>query len=274
MTYDCNLRCRHCYLSAGDYCAKPLDFSFKNLENFYCFFKPQTVSATGGEPVLKKELLFKLAKIINSYGGSLELVTNGFFLTKELADKLHLINPNIFYQISLDGTKKYHNYMRRNHLAYKKAIEAVNIASRTGAKTKVRLTVTDGNLSQLRSVIKKLDSFNRDNIELIIRPVISSGRAKNNNLTFSSDFLKLDKLNKFAKKIKVITTDNSGKCGCGVDTVAIDPAGDIYPCTYLVHNLLYKMGSIKKPEQLKENLEFKNFKQGCYARYLKLEEGI
>lgn len=53
-----------------------------------------------------------------------------------------------------------------------------------------------------------------------------------------------------------------------MNTVAIDPKGDIYPCTYVVHQKKYKMGNIENFEELVENEEFKSYKGSCYARTL------
>ncbi len=273
LTYKCNLNCRHCYLDAG--VKKNKEKPTKNirqqeLDNFYSRYQPNIVSATGGEPLLNLALVKKIARSIQKYGGSLELVTNGFLLTKKILKALIRINPNIFIQISLDGPEQIHNIMRNNPKAYSMAIKAIKLASSMGLKVKVRLTATTENVNRISEVIKILDELKNKNIKLVIRPILSVGRAKENNLGININYGELDKLKTEAKYIEVETTDNEGKCGCGIDTVAIDPQGDIYPCTYFVYKSEYKMGNITKIRNLNEQSEFKNFNGTCFARHAKL----
>ena len=148
-------------------------------------------------------------------------------------------------------------------------MHAIDIASASGAITKARLTATPENFNQIPEVIKILDNFGRDNIRLVIRPVVSSGRALNNKLIPSDKFKDFEKFKKYAKVIKVETTDNEGKCGCGIDTIGIDPLGNIYPCTYFVHDPKYKMGDINNFNGLKEEKEFMKYNGICYARHLR-----
>lgn len=215
LTYECNLRCTHCYLSAGNgNDSFKINFdaqkhSFESLHAFYSFFKPDIVSATGGEPLIEQSTVFKLAVITNRYGGALELVTNGFYLNQTIIDSLREMNPRTFYQISLDGHEDEHNKIRQNKYAFAAAIKAIRLASSSGARTKVRLTATDDNFDQIPTVIRELEHLKTSNIELVIRPVVSSGRAKTNNLVFTHNFEELDE---FAKNsvLKIETTDNVG----------------------------------------------------------------
>jgi len=268
LTYSCNLRCRHCYLSAGEHEAKTRPFTQEESDEFYGFFKPEIVSATGGEPLLELGLVKKIAKSTAKYGGAIELVTNGHFITKEIVHELNRLNNKTFYQISLDGLEPYHNYLRGDANAYRDAMNAIDICSKLGRTTKARMTVTNENLVQIPEVIKILDCCQRDNIRLVMRPVIDLGRAKRNELKFGDKpFGELDWYADEAEVIHVETTDNSGKCGCGLDTIAIDPKGDIYPCTYFTFDERYQMGNFFRGfREMGEHKEFQNFRGGCYAR--------
>jgi MoaA/NifB/PqqE/SkfB family radical SAM enzyme len=269
LTLNCNLRCKHCYLSAGEASERESELSQEDLDEFYGFFKPDVVSATGGEPLLRKDLVFRLARSVGKYGGAMELVTNGFFLTPDIIEHLGELNPNVFYQISLDGSEMYHNHIRGHPNAYQIAMNAIDMASASGAKTKVRLTATDENFDQIPEIIEELDKYNRPNIQLVIRPIVPVGRAEENGLAMKTSFSEFEGLNGLAKVISVETTDNMGKCGCGVDTVAVNPNGEIFPCTYFVDRPKYKMGTIGGDlSKLIESEEFKNYDGTCYARHM------
>ena len=267
LTYDCMLRCKHCYLSAGENPVESLDFTQEQSDEFYGHFRPAVVSATGGEPLLKQGLVMKIARSTEAYGGSMELVTNGLLLTEKLVKELGETNGRTFYQISLDGNRKYHDMLRNWNGAYDGAMKAIGIASESGALTKVRMTVTEENFQQIPEVISSLDAYGRENILLVMRPVVTRGRALANGLKFGgADFSELDGFG--ARHISVETTDNKGKCGCGVDTVAVDPKGDIYPCTYFASNPKYLMGNITGQFRgLSEHAEFAGFRGTCYARH-------
>lgn len=269
ITMHCNLECLHCYLSGGGEKNKCENLTIPEniLDNFYLKYKPDVVSATGGEPLLNKKMVELLGKVINKYGGALEVVTNGMLITDDFVEKLQKANPNTFYQISLDGLEDYHNYLRNNRNAFKQVMEGIKIISKHNIRLKIRFTATDENYQDLDGLIKLLESFDNPNMELVIRPVVPLGRAKDNELRFSQDFKVLNDLK--SDKIKISTTDNSGKCGCGVNTVAIDSKGDVYPCNYTIGNASYLMGSLYDEDiDLFEQDEFKNYKGNCYARTL------
>lgn len=270
ITMHCNLECLHCYLKGGGEknCQKQNIIDEDILKKFYLKYQPNVVSATGGEPLLNKKMVKLLGKVINNYGGALEIVTNGTLIDKDFVEEMQSINPNTFYQISLDGMRDYHNFLRNNNTAFERAIRGIKIISDKKVHLKVRFTATDENYEELPELIDLLDSFENENIELVIRPVVSTGRAKDNNLFFSKDYTILNNLK--SRIIKISTTDNSGKCGCGVNTVAINDQGNIYPCNYTVGNDNYLMGSIYDDVDLFEDKEFKNFKGNCYARHLQM----
>lgn len=270
ITMHCNLECLHCYLKGGGNNNKcdQLVIEEDILKDFYLKYKPNVVSATGGEPLLNKAMVRLLGKVINNYGGALEIVTNGTLIDEDFVMEMQEINPNTFYQISLDGMRDYHNYLRNSDNAFERAIRGIKIISDKGIHLKVRFTATDENYQDLPELIELLESMGNSNIELVIRPVVSSGRAKDNNLVFSQDYKVLNNLH--SDIIKISTTDNSGKCGCGVNTVAISDKGGIYPCNYTVGNDNYLMGNIYDGITMYENEEFSSFKGNCYARHLQM----
>jgi sulfatase maturation enzyme AslB (radical SAM superfamily) len=260
-------------MSAGEHTEiKSFKFTQEQADKFYGLFQPEVVSATGGEPLLEYGLVKILAKSTAKYGGALELVTNGLLLAQDKIEELNSLNDKLFYQISLDGTSTYHNDLRQNANAYSAAIKAIELCAKTNRLVKVRMTVTPQNQEQVLGVIKTLEDYKSSNINLVMRPVISSGRAKTNGLSFGEDFNGLPSYTGLTDFIKVETTDNNGKCGCGFNTIAIDPLGEIFPCCYMVFKPEYKMGNfLDNFENLSQNQEFAKFSGTCYARHMMLK---
>jgi sulfatase maturation enzyme AslB (radical SAM superfamily) len=179
------------------------------------------------------------------------------------------MNPKTFYQISLDGPESWHDYQRQRTGAFQRAMAAIATASASGRLTKVRMTVSDGNVNTISTLIKHLDALDRSNITLVMRPAVPSGRALENHIGLSDAYAygALDAFKNEARVITVQTTDNMGKCGCGVDTVAIDPMGTLFPCTYFIFKPDYVMGRFGKIDlDLRRDVRFENYHGTCYAR--------
>lgn len=264
LTYDCILRCKHCYLSAGEHPeVKERLFDQYEADRFYGFFKPESVSATGGEPLLRKDLVRILAKTTANYGGALELVTNGILLDAPFVRELTQLNPNSFYQISLDGSEEFHDALRMKKGAYKSAINAIDLVSQMGRIVKARMTVMPENYAQIPSMIETLDSLKNTNIKLVLRAALNTGRAETNSLGFGED--KIKELREFCNLPKFIKVSVTDRCGYCLDSITVDPAGDVYSCCYFVFDPTHKMGNMFNPAELKANREFVNFTGKCIA---------
>ncbi|NJM19347.1 MAG: radical SAM protein [Richelia sp. RM2_1_2] len=119
-TEHCNFRCTYCYEDFKIGKMKPEIVSgIKNLlHHRYKTLKLLEISWFGGEPLLAKDVIFEISETILSLqeqnpdlNYAANLTTNGYFLTKQVAEEL--INYGIsLYQISLDGDQQLHNTTR------------------------------------------------------------------------------------------------------------------------------------------------------------------
>jgi len=87
ITNRCNLKCKHCYFLRQNYKAELDDNNWLN-------------KISGGEPLLRKNLIEKGMKFFR-YN---LIITNG---TIPLPDW-----PNVVFEVSVDGTKKFHEMIR------------------------------------------------------------------------------------------------------------------------------------------------------------------
>jgi len=124
VAHDCNLRCKYCFASQGDFKGErllmPLEVGRKALEFISINSgkrKNLEVDFFGGEPLMN----FDVVKELVSYGRILEkkynknfrftITTNGVLLDE---DKMDFINENMSNVVlSLDGRKKINDYMRK-----------------------------------------------------------------------------------------------------------------------------------------------------------------
>lgn len=116
VTEKCNLRCKHCYASAGEanYANElTLDQWKSTISGIAEFADVEKCIPiiTGGEPLLRRDILdiidFAMAKLNN-----VVVVTNSLLLTDELIAEL-ASRENLMIQVSLDGARREtHEYIR------------------------------------------------------------------------------------------------------------------------------------------------------------------
>lgn len=269
VTSQCNLFCEHCYNRAGENKGEVArKYTQEEIDAFYHYYKPEVVSATGGEPLLEVPTVKQIARSIAEYGGELELVTNAFLLTDELLEELRAINPNLSCQISLDGLEDYHNRVRGSKQAYARALNGIKMCLQKGIPVKPRLTLTSENYDETFDVIELLNSISKpeDEIKLVIRPVVNFGRARDNGIISvpQSEAELKELFNVVSEHVPVGVTERCGYC---TNSLAIDYKGDMYECCYLIPNPAYFIGNITDDQKtLTRNAEFMNHKGKCYIK--------
>lgn len=181
ITNNCNYRCKHCYNASGENYTSGdelTDSEFLALMEDVASFQPFNVCFCGGEPLLRMELLCKAAVVLHEGGcKNISMVTNGYFLTEESAQRLKNSHVNRI-QISLDGASDETCYrLRQNASAFKKATTALNIVSNIGFDSvDVAFCPTSFNINELESVYNICRKFLVS--ELRIQPLMLSGRAE------------------------------------------------------------------------------------------------
>ena len=159
LTGKCNLKCYHCYNSSGEAGKFDLDdsqwISFVN-EIVEQYTLPN-INITGGEPLLRRELLFKILKIFSEKSSvtTIRIMTNGYLLNEEFLESISSIRNNIEFQISLDGANKdEHQEVRRVPKSWEKAIDSCLLLVNSGYKVQLASCVTTHNCRNIESLFK------------------------------------------------------------------------------------------------------------------------
>ncbi len=149
LTWQCNLRCKHCYFysSASELELGPInerkelnDKEWLKIFNYHRTLGIKSAALTGGEPTLRLNLLHEAVKIYPS----IQIASNGII-------KMPIFNvqKQPIYWVSLDGGEKAHNDLRGANI-FNKVINNIQNDKRVLIST----TVTSLNYDQIEEVVK------------------------------------------------------------------------------------------------------------------------
>ncbi len=132
VTRACNLRCLHCYYSAGN----PLDDELTTEEACAVideiasvFGSDANITLGGGEPLMREDI-FKLIEYANEKGLRLTLATNGTTLNDRLVKRLKEAGIGEVI-IPIDGRPATHDRIRGSGV-YDKAVRAAQLCKESG----------------------------------------------------------------------------------------------------------------------------------------------
>ena len=277
VAHDCNLRCRYCFASTGDFGGgrklmpfevgkAAIDFLLKsagprrNLE----------VDFFGGEPLMN----FDVVKQIVEYARAAEkkagknirftTTTNGMLLDD---DKIDFINREMHNVVlSIDGRPQVHDRMRPRvdgTGSYDAILPKLKrLVEKRGDKDYyVRGTYTRENLDFASDVLHLVDQgFDQVSVEPVVGNESDPFSIRKEDLP--RIFREYDKL-----AAEMIRRNREGRgfnffhfmidldegpclikllrgCGCGNEYVAVTPEGDIYPCHQFVGKHEFIMGNV------------------------------
>lgn len=182
-TQRCNLSCRHCgsdcFVSAKDL-DMPLDVFLKALDTIPPSRQKENVNRlivvlTGGEPLLRPDIE-QIGKEIAKRGYYWSMVSNGFFYTEEMHQKL-IASGLKALTFSLDGIGDTHNWMRGNPKSYEHTLKAIEITAREKRlDLDVVSCINRRSIGQLEEIYQTLKSLGVRKWRLFT--IIPIGRAK------------------------------------------------------------------------------------------------
>lgn len=243
LTNSCNMRCPHCYMSAGTPNKNELSTDeIKSILKAYKTNHGVDVKLTGGEITLRTDLL-EITKYGFDLGLHLELLTNGTLWTKET---IAAIAPYItVVQISIDGYDEEENSKVRGKGNFAKALATVHEFALAGVR--VHIAITANYSSELSTKADKYVNFAKNlkqkykdyNLDVFIATGLLPGRygklneAEANEYTAitQSIYSKFQGCENFADNGFIERHKNGSilnNCSYGFPTIASN--GDVYMC--------------------------------------------
>lgn len=239
ITHNCNLRCRHCYISSDfesgtQMCIKDILRLFEILEEWGV----ASIELTGGEPLAHPQF----EQIIQSASNKFDLIgiiTNGTLMTSNILEIMSYDPSKYVIQIDLDGVEPcYVNWFRGRSGVFEQALNAIRSVVRHGIILRVAMIVTPINLDQVEKTAALARELGADSFG--VTPVIPQGRGRDQRLLMSveewKEFMKIwnslrSNYDDFIFQLRESQFQvTQGNCGAGSRTVAITPNGDVKLC--------------------------------------------
>lgn len=156
VTGKCNLKCRHCYMSAPDAKYGELDHEtvmniIRQLSECGIF----NVSLTGGEPLVRSDFMEIVDALLERNINITTIYSNGVAVTDRLLDELDRRGIHPEFNMSFDGVG-WHDWLRGVPGAEKKAEEAFLRCREKGFPTGAEMCIHQKNKHTLRETVNAL----------------------------------------------------------------------------------------------------------------------
>lgn len=236
ITYDCDLRCQHCYKQEKVHVHEKNYMKKEKIVQLLDQFEKSgviEVFLTGGEP-FKHPSIFEILQYASSKNFLTTVLTNGNILSDEENIK-KIKDLNIYdIRISIYGLNKTHDSITKVIGSYKKSFDALQLLNKyMGIGTGV-LVLTKKNIGELKMIV---DLFKKMNIKLSINPIVMP--TSGGDLTPLDLRISIDQYEDFLQTTNISILGSN--CSAGQSKLRIMPNGIVIPCEYMEH---IKLGNV------------------------------
>lgn len=212
ITRECNLSCSYCFLNFLDKPGKekePFEILKKILDVPFL-----EIYITGGEPLLLKEKLKKIIKILKKNNKGVNVFTNGHLIDDEWVKFFSKYHVGLFLGI---------DYLQDRSMNKSLTKQKIITMKKKGIDVRFNITLTKKNVSQL-SAIKNFS--NKHKIPLRYSPVIGYPKIEPAHTCYINLVTSLGDLPNI---------EHTG-CGAGKNSVYIRNDGKVFPCALFLNN--------------------------------------
>ncbi|MBT9175151.1 MAG: Antilisterial bacteriocin subtilosin biosynthesis protein AlbA [candidate division WS2 bacterium] len=204
ITTRCNLRCPHCWVTASNEGIRAI-LSLKDYMSFIDKNIPlglRYIKITGGEPLLRKEVVFGLIKFCKDKGIHTALESNGTLINERDIKQLKSLGLSEI-AISLDSSEySWHDEFRGKLGAFNRTVRTIKNCVSLKIPVTVLMVVLKNNLREVNSMVEfALQKLGAHKIK--VTPCIEIGRAHDiqSDLLEPQEYLELiTRLIKLAKQ--------------------------------------------------------------------------
>lgn len=253
VTSGCNFLCKHCYVSRPHRRDLNTDEA-KLMLNQLADFGVEELYMSGGEPLLRRDLFDLLAYAVD-LGLHTDVITNGWYVTKENAAKFRESNVG-HVSVSVDGMGDVHDDLRNMPGSFHRCVDAIKTLRKAGVKVYLSPTFYKLNLHQLQDLLELADSLGADFSWKVMIPMGQASELRQYCLSPEEqrklyETIRMIK-NSSDKKMDITTTCNPysvfleregdpppseerirGGCTGGITLICVGSDGTVTPCSRL-----------------------------------------
>ena len=305
----CNLTCNYCYADEGKFKKHArlmdLDVALKSIDRLFLESDPEstiTVGFMGGEPLLNRELMYSTTNYAFKKAEKrkqkikFSITTNGTLLNNKDVEFFRSFPFTV--TVSLDGTKKVHDSLRKSHNgkgSYDRIIEKLELFKLIGKPLHLfaRSTVVPQNVNLLES-LEHLINLDFDDVGF--SPVLVSPTPSYQFSSSDFDNLLSEMINCGDRALEMLTNNEiypfsnlltaiheihrgSHKpypCGAGAGYLSVNAEGNLFACHRLIDDEQFSMGDIYTGTSFENRSDLLANKfvdsiepcKSCWARYL------
>ena len=237
ITARCDQKCLHCYLHDDRYktkinnelslkaCLQILDDIHNNLNKWNARCR---IVFTGGDPVLREDFFEVLAHVQKLGRFSFGIMGNPYHVSEEVAFKLKQLDIGA-YQISLDGLKDTHDFIRRPG-SFDDSLRALRVLKKAGVWTSALFTLHRKNKSELLPLMKVVGEEGIDQFAFDILIPLGLAQDKKDWMLIASEFreIYLDYI-KESKKLNASGIKTFYERKCSLLALILQEKGNFIP---------------------------------------------
>ena len=236
LTERCNLKCKHCYVSAGEK-NNEMDFDLvkKIVDDVYDIAGDKgNFSLMGGETLLYSRLV-DTVKYIKSKKMRCAVVTNGYMvINDDVVNRLVDAGLDVI-SISVDGPPEFHDFIRGEKGVHEEVMKSIEIIKRYNIRFVISVPVfkdTVNFLDYLQGLSERFGARLRFSRFL----EVGRGRSLEGNMLDKEGYTKLFEFclkNNHSLQdpfFYMFKTKESKGCECGVNVIYIISDGTVWPC--------------------------------------------
>lgn len=253
LTYDCNLRCEHCYmyaqkehealLSADEY-----GIIFKDLKTNGV----DEITFSGGEPLVRSDL-WGIVRRAHDAGLAMRIFSNGTLWTDSDIEKANTFSVKV--QISIDGVDEYSSAVIRGAGAFTKAKDVAIRLAEAGVDVEIATTPTLANIAAVERGYANFVNEIRRRVGRRIKFKVSLDLMPGRNVTkmtlqeqqeytqrgnriyaiANPEGIKIPFFDEYKKK--------QGRVACGLGRLVFSPDGFVHVCSRL--DFLRPIGNVR-----------------------------
>lgn len=178
LTNNCNLRCKHCLYSSGEFSIVEMDFNLirKFLIEFAGLSENQgTLNLYGGETLLRKDI-FDIISFADKLGLKVGMTTN-INVSKDILEKLAHSNIQRI-TVDMDGANPdTHDWLRNKQGHFKQTVSAIKLFKQYDKFVSVNSVLHLKNIDQVESILDLCKKLRIDSISFYLFTPL--GRGKN-----------------------------------------------------------------------------------------------